>query len=141
MGEVDRIAVTDEDFEEGIKRTVQNSRDAYEESNSESALNSMLADIEQNVRWAGKADYRPVLGAMWASRDGSILVERLDLIPDPFSGEKKKQWDILGPDGRVAGKLDTPAGLTVRAFEWPFIYATRLVDGQLKAVRFRITAR
>lgn len=141
VGEVDRIAVTDEDFEEGIKRTVQNSRDAYEESNSESALNSMLADIEQNVRWAGKADYRPVLGAMWASRDGSILVERLDLIPDPFSGEKKKQWDILGPDGRVAGKLDTPAGLTVRAFEWPFIYATRLVDGQLKAVRFRITAR
>ena len=139
LGEADPIPVTDEDFEEGIRRLVRESRDAFQESNSESELESMLAAIERSARWAGKADHRPVLGRMWASRDGSILVERLDLAPDPFADTGRKRWDILGPDGRIAGTLETPAGLTVRAFEWPHIHATRLVDDQLQAVRFRIT--
>ena len=141
VGEVDPITVTDEDFEKGIRRVVRESRDAFEESNRESELNTMLAAIEKNARWAGKADYRPVLGSMWASRDGSILVERLDLAPDPFADTGRKRWDVLGPAGRVAGQLETPAGLTVRAFDWPHIYTTRLVDGQLEAVRFRVTPR
>ena len=139
LGEVDLIPVTDEDFEEGIRRLVRESRDAFQESNNESELNSMLAAIERSARWAGKADHRPVLGRMWASRGGSILVERLGLAADPFAITGRKRWDILGPDGRVAGRLETPAGLTVRAFEWPHVYAIRLVDDQLQAVRFRIT--
>lgn len=141
LGEVDQIPVTDVDFEEGIRWLVRESRDAFEESNSESELNSRLDAIERTARWAGRANYRPVLGRMWASRDGRILVERLDLAPDPFASTGRKRWDVLGLDGRVAGKLETPAGLTVRAFEWPHVYATRLVDGQPEAVRLRITAR
>ncbi|MDE2762694.1 MAG: hypothetical protein OXQ94_17980, partial [Gemmatimonadota bacterium] len=138
LGEVDRIRVTEEDYEEAIRLTVRRSRDAFEETNSESELNSMLSAIERNARRAGKADHRPVLGAMWASRDGSILVERLDLAPDPFAGSGRSLWDVIGPDGRVVGRLATPHGLGVQAFEWPDIYAMRFVDGRLEAVRFRI---
>jgi len=130
-GEVDLIEVTEEDFEKEISR----------ETDSESESKSMWAAIERNARRAGRADYRPVLGAMWASRDGSILVERLDLAPDAFASAGRTQWDVFGPDGRVAGRLETPAGIKVQAFEWPHVYAIRRADEQSEAVRFRITAR
>ena len=137
LGEVDLIEVTEEDFEEGIRRAVR----SLGIKGSNTAPDSERDALERNARWAGMADHRPVLGRMWASGDGSILVERLDLAPDAFASADPTEWDVIGPDGRVAGRLSTPLDLMVQAFEWPHVYATRLISGRSEAVRFRITGR
>lgn len=110
---VDLVAVTEEDFEEGVRRAVRSP--GIKGSNT--APDSELAALERNARWAGMADHRPVLGRMWASGDGSVLVERLDLAPDAFSSADPAEWDVIGPDGRVAGRLSTPLDLMLQAFE------------------------
>ena len=145
LGEVDRIAVTDEDLEEGIRRHREWWRAWREEASLEgtelsSDLDPIERAVERDMRWVGKADFRPVLGSMFASRDGSILVQRLDLEDDPWVGAEAREWDVIGPDGRTAGRLTTPGGFRVRAFEWPHIYLTRRTGDRQEVVRFRIDA-
>ena len=136
VGELNRIPVTDEDVEEGIRREIEKMRVRREEIGGGDEVDSI--EIEKEMRWAGKADFRPVLGEMWASRDGSILVQRLDLAEDPWAAGESGEWDVIGPDGRIAGRLATPGGFRVRAFEWPHIYLTRRTGDRQEVVRFRI---
>ena len=145
VGEVDRIAVTEEDFEESVRREMKalrdrmgGMRDLTEETSGVSEPDSILDIVQRGLRWVGRSDFRPVLGSMFASEDGSVVVHRLDLADDPLAVGGAAKWDVIGPEGRILGRLATPPGITVRAFEWPYIYATRRRTGGDWVARFKV---
>lgn len=65
------------------------------------------------------ADAVPALGRIHAGRDGSIWVERPDLVEDPVTLEWSRgapqptYWDVFDGDGRFIGTVELPAGFRV----------------------------
>lgn len=125
-GAVERILVPQEEFER------------WAAGEAEGMPASLAAVLREHGRWVGHATYRPVLGRMLASRDGFVLVQRLDLEAAAASSDQAV-WDVLDPDGRIAGRLVTDAYLRPDAFEWPFVYgAVRGTDGRVDLYRWRV---
>jgi len=64
----------------------------------------------------------PPIGGMVASGNGSLWVERIDLVEDPIEREWTRQsapprpgrWDLFDPDGRFLGTVTLPARFTPR---------------------------
>ncbi len=73
----------------------------------------------------GYPEYRPVIGRMWASAEGDILVRRADLEPHPFTSGDAQVYDLLSAEGEYLGRVDPPARFTPTWFTldelWGFI--------------------
>ena len=77
-----------------------------------------IADLERRER--PHAATVPVLGRLIVAADGTIWVERLDLVTDPVMLElrgapaRTTAWDVIRPDGRIIGTARTPPGFDAR---------------------------
>ena len=60
----------------------------------------------------GYPEYRPVIGRLWASAEGDLLVRRADLEPHPFISGDAQTYDLLTAEGEYLGRLDPPARFT-----------------------------
>jgi len=58
-------------------------------------------------------DARPVVGGLRASADGTLLVERDDLDPDPLASGDPAFWDVFDPAGSLRGRFVAPPELRV----------------------------
>ena len=64
----------------------------------------------------------PPIGRMFASSEGALWVERIDLVPDPLELEwqrppppaRETKWDIFDPDGRFLGTATLPPKFSPR---------------------------
>jgi hypothetical protein len=51
------------------------------------------------------AKYRPAIGRLLVSSDGSLLVQRLDEMSADFDGGRASQWVLIGADRQIGGVL------------------------------------
>jgi hypothetical protein len=92
----------------------------------ESAIRSLEAH-DANAARIGRAPSMPVIGTVLASRDGRLLVERLDV--RAAGSNDGVAWDLLDPSGNLEGRLVMPANASPRAFEWPVLVGTTIEPG------------
>jgi hypothetical protein len=87
-----------------LDRAAETERASFRDAptGTESALYLPVIDERKAL---GVADNLPVLGRMHGSAGGWLLVERLDLDPDPVASGDATTWDLFGPDGLLAGRL------------------------------------
>jgi hypothetical protein len=63
----------------------------------------------------------PALGRVRTGHDGSIWVERPDLVEDPLklewtrAGPQPSHWDVFDPDGRFVGTVELPTGYRINS--------------------------
>jgi len=73
----------------------------------------------------GYPEHRPVIGRLWASPEGDLLVRRADLEPHPFASGDAQAYDLLTAEGEYLGQLDPPPRFTPTWFTldelWGFI--------------------
>ena len=66
---------------------------------------SMFGRVIDEKLALGVADNLPVLGRIYVSESGWLLVDRLDLDPDPVTRGDPTTWDLFDPEGRLSGRL------------------------------------
>ncbi len=71
----------------------------------------LLDDHFSAVRRRGLPAARPVVGRLLGSADGTILVQRADLDPTPFTPGDETLWDLVADDGRWLGRIEFPLGM------------------------------
>jgi hypothetical protein len=80
----------------------------------------------------------PPIGRMFASMDGALWVERIDLVPDPLDLEWRRppppaaetKWDLFDAAGRFLGTATLPPKFT------PRLVGDRWVLGILRDVQY-----
>lgn len=108
----------------------------------DSAGVSSMADGYQRAYDAlGAPDARSVLGELFVADDGSVLAERVDLDPNPLpiDPDDPSSWDVLGPDGRILGRVVLDPGTRVEQVTATHIYVIERDDlGVQYLVRYRM---
>ncbi len=63
--------------------------------------------VIQSAGALGPAPARPIPGRLLVAANGSILLERRDLDPDPFMRARADSttWDVLDAEGRIEGRI------------------------------------
>lgn len=101
-----------------------------------------LADaFEQAQRELGPAEGRPMTGRLVVAPDGSFLLERRDLDPDPHmrSSGDATTWDHIDREGRVIGRVVLAAGVRLQAFTGTHILTVERDElGVSYAVRYAL---
>lgn len=69
-------------------------------------------------------EFRPVIGQLFVSSSGSMLLSRLDVAERPYDrfGERRREWIILAQDGKAVARILLPNSLQVRHFDGCSIY-------------------
>ena len=135
-GRVERIPVTNEDFDrwQALELAPYKGRPLEGEA-------KLIVEILRNDHpRLPRAAVRPVVGRLLANDDGSFLLERLDLDPNPFESGDGIVWDFIDANGRIAGRLSTPENAVVYRFAGDRVYAR--VRGEMDVatvVRYRMT--
>jgi hypothetical protein len=130
--DVERIPVTDEDLREYIQRELSETGGGGEGV-------EFRKTFEQEAEGLGHAEFRPVVGRIMVARDGSLLVERLDLDDEPFESGDDATWDLIDADGRIAGRVPLGARVTPRYFTGTHLYAVARDDDDVQyLVRYRL---
>lgn len=103
--ETPRIAVTDADFDRFMDAELS-SRSGQGGGEMRQSLQAFETEFPRLPR----PDFRPIVGRILAARE-RILVERLDLDPDPFEDGDESSWDLLGVDGTPLGRINLEANI------------------------------
>lgn len=137
IGEVERIPATDADLDRMIEIELARYADLPRPLTGESAM--VVEMLENEGTSVGHAPYRPVLGSLMVDADGSVLVQRLDLDPNPLESGDDVTWDLLDPERRIVGRIVVSANITPRLLREGMVYA-RVVDdmGVQSVARFRV---
>jgi hypothetical protein len=136
-GSVERIPVTSDDFDRWQALELEPYRGRPLEGEGKLIVEILRNDHPRLPR----ATVRPIVGRLLASDDGSLLLERLDLDPNPYESGDGIVWDFIDANGRIAGRLSTPATATLYRFIGDRVYAR--VRGEMNVaavVRFRLKA-
>ncbi|MEX2282607.1 MAG: hypothetical protein WEE89_08995 [Gemmatimonadota bacterium] len=130
-GDVDRIPVTDAEMQANLKEAIERGRKGSQEGKD------YAKELVDHGAWVGREEFRPVLGEMFASRGGRVMVRRID-IESISQNPKQSVWDLVSVSQGLIGRLTLPIDERVEAFEWPFLY-TRLGSEHGRAVlRYRL---
>ena len=99
---------------------------------------SLYHMLKDDAPKEGHAEFRPVLGRLFAADDGSLIVERLHMASAQEHADSTR-WDLLGADGRIRGYLLTPPSIRPRIFTGDAIYANMRDDDNVdSAVKLRL---
>jgi hypothetical protein len=103
---------------------------------------SSMADGYQRAYDALRAPtIRPTLGRLFVAADGSILVERVDLDPNPLpiARDDPSAWDVIDPGGRILGRLALDPGTRVEQVTASHLYVVERDElGVQYVVRYRM---
>lgn len=106
--DVERIPITKADLDEYFERR---RADAGPDPQGETAL--ALEEIGREYPSVPLLPYRPIPGLILAAPGGRILVERLDLGPEPLvERENGTTWDLFDESGRLIGRNVIPQNIT-----------------------------
>ena len=118
-GRVDRIPVSRQEF---LKHLDSEIKQAESPPDGDNPRMERARALRTHGNWVGAAQFKPVLGALWASRTGHVLVRRLDVEATKDS-RGVSVWDVLSTKERVyVGQLEIATAQPIEAFEWPFVY-------------------
>lgn len=137
----DRRAVTMDDRIAHVRRFMENS--SISGKNGDGGLSALPAEMLEDKAVRDVASYQeyaevhapfngttPLFGA-----DGSLWVERSVRLDLP------QTWDVIGPDGRVKGRLQMPRGRRLMSLGARWLYATSTdEDGLQHLERYTIPA-
>jgi hypothetical protein len=102
-----RIPITEEHVQEYVDREEERCQ-AYR-GPGECPLTGELVPA---VLALGYPEHRPVIGELWVSGDGAIMVRRSDHDAHPFLPGDPLRLDFFGSDGSAMGFVTTPPGFT-----------------------------
>jgi hypothetical protein len=128
VGDVGRIPVTDAETLDRVREMA----DAAEARGNSSRAQAW----REHGEWLGAADFRPVIGDMFASRGGRILIRRLDI--ESTTPGSSSVWDLLDVEEGFVGRAILASELHVGHFEWPYLYVTMGPPEDREVVRFRL---
>jgi hypothetical protein len=84
----------------------------------------MLDVLEKEFTSLPRPEHRPVVGRVFVSAGGRMIVERLDLDATPFDNTNPAVWDLIDADGRITGRFESPLTFTPRLLTDEHLYAT-----------------
>lgn len=93
-------------------------------------------------RAGGSPEARPIPGQLLVAGNGSVLMERRDLDPDPFplARSDSTTWDLIGSDGQIEGRLVLAPGTQAEEFTGEFLYVIERDDlGVQYVVRYALS--
>jgi hypothetical protein len=109
------VVITDGHVEEVIRRA-----DAY--YTSPGRQGDDLRSVTRTRAAMPRVGFLPVAGRLLANANGTLWVERIDVLDDPILAEwtrdappRPSYWDVFGPDGVFRHMARFPAGFTPRA--------------------------
>jgi hypothetical protein len=156
-GEVRQQPITDEELRAAVDRELADFiREHTPPTPSDTAVISVLRT--EAIR-AGRADARPVLGRLFVSGPGTLLVERLDLdkelrnpwvtpsvvtdsdFPDPVMTRDSTRWDVLDSTGKISGRVTLPPNVDVLLFTGEHLYGVKRDSLRVPSlVRYRLSS-
>jgi hypothetical protein len=133
VGDVRPVPVSHREFRAVVERLR-----LFDEERAQSLFAGQGMRSPRPIQPSEKPEHRPVVGRMFVSRDGYLIVERLDVGEPWLDDDAERRWDLIGPDFRIVGRFQLRRRFRPYVFDACSLSGVDLVDDAPVIARYRI---